>query len=113
MTDAKHKFEADVEKLHALTSTAVFQKAMDLFQYKWSRKEKQATEWYMAEWGDTLFHAGTTPPGAPSRILQIPQQNILVIIDLSRTTLPIMSALPWEISFIRHAKSWNFKVGRP
>ena len=64
--DRRQAFEADVEKLHALTSTAVFQKAMDLFQYKWSRKEKQATEWYMAEWGNTLFHAGATPPGAPS-----------------------------------------------
>ena len=58
-------------------------------------------------------HSFRAPPGAPSRILQIPQQNILITIDLSRTTLPIMSALPWEISFVRHAKSWNFKVGRP
>ena len=29
--DRRQAFEADVEKLHALTSTAVFQKAMDLF----------------------------------------------------------------------------------
>jgi hypothetical protein len=63
--ERRQAFQGDVEKAHAITSTIVFKNAMQLFQSKWSRKEKTATEWYMSEWGQTLFHAGATPVGAP------------------------------------------------
>jgi hypothetical protein len=61
----REAFERDVEKLHAITSTEVFNNAMVLFEKKWARKEKNATSWYMGEWGNTMFHASATPVGAP------------------------------------------------
>lgn len=61
----REAFEKDVEKLHAITSNVVFKNATELFESKWSRREKIATTWYMSEWGQTLFHAGATPVGAP------------------------------------------------
>lgn len=65
-TEARREaFERDVEKLHAITSTAVFNTAVELFEKKWIRKELNATTWYMGEWGKTMFHAAATPVGAP------------------------------------------------
>ena len=65
-TEARRQaFESDIEKLHSITSTEVFKNAMTLFEKKWTRKEKDATSWYMEEWGHTFFHAGATPVGAP------------------------------------------------
>ena len=58
-------FSKDVEKLHSLTSSEAVENARALFEKKWTRKEKQATTWYMKEWGYTLFHASATPVGAP------------------------------------------------
>ena len=63
--ERRQLFEKDVEKLHSITSTLVFENATALFEKKWSRKEKIATTWYINEWGHTMFHAGATPVGAP------------------------------------------------
>jgi hypothetical protein len=63
--EKKIVFSKDVEQLHALTSTDAVENALLLFAKKWARKEKEATAWYMKEWGLTNFHASATPPGAP------------------------------------------------
>lgn len=58
-------FEQDVEIVHSIGDATIFQNSMQLFEKKWSRREKLATEWYMENWGNTLFNCGATPAGLP------------------------------------------------
>jgi hypothetical protein len=78
--ERRFAFSKDVEKLHSLTCTVAVENARTLFQKKWMRKEKEATMWYMKEWGYTLFHASATPIGAPvaNSIIESSNHNMKV-----------------------------------
>jgi hypothetical protein len=61
-------FGADVESLSNFGEEEMFDEALSLFQIKWEKKEKVATEWIMREWGtgtNRRWFAGATEAGLP------------------------------------------------